>query len=887
MVRRRDTSPVGLKEPPQRQRQHQKESSRRSSLDLIRKQYNHQDQGMVEQSRHTPTTPAAEERSFKSESDRSFNSEPDKSFIGERSFIAELRASTFKTPARGRSFRSERETSDMDLDDEADEYRSMPGSRARDSMTLKSPVNRSDTSMNQDADLPLRISLGIHSSAPNRSPSVAKRSSDLMDTDRDRLVDAESKRSKSSPFLDTLVPIRFNSPEAESRTGSNSDILTREARAKFGDLSSTASASRSTGRSSAESASRLREPGVESSSAKKRVSDTNMERPIRSTTPTTTPHQRYGYGSAFTEGFAATSEEPTRSAVLRDGVQDGSANADVTRSSYDTAATLRDQVNGGSVEHRMNGVSSSSDSKMNRDSAAQKQAEHTNSHALAENQQDYPPWRQADRTDEEGSSVPANRPGRDEGEQSTRPKPITTTTTVRSEMTAFSSSFTGSSDAGTLRTKPSMTLPEKRTLGTRRPVGTSSNTLTSAFMPPSRLTKITTTNVKSVAGSSVESQVSATIQSDISSAIQTSSSNKITRAGGVQSTAKDAQQSGAEPNGTRPSTMATTSSTSTTGLLGRQGAPSRPPLTSNRVAAESSGVNGTNNGLSRTENQGSNSLRKPFAIPSSTVTAATTSTSKSVFALKKTTIRPVLPDGVPSTLLASSNSSASTRPPGSSLAMMQARIDQHTRESTPTHDAHSKSTRSTTELKTTTTGSSTLSLSSVISSRKESMSTAGNGVRAETQSSSRAAVTTDGGHVFAVPAPVQQPLIPPWDSNFAQPERRHVKTILPEINSDGEDHDPNNPDDPSTSRAKRKKTGVPEWASWEELHRMMESQKNLNPEEIFGPIPMLDVAEIFPGGQKKSSYRPRTSSAHWGASDALTPQEVIKYNEDMGWGSQE
>ncbi|KAF9122462.1 hypothetical protein BGW39_009728 [Mortierella sp. 14UC] len=167
------------------------------------------------------------------------------------------------------------------------------------------------------------------------------------------------------------------------------------------------------------------------------------------------------------------------------------------------------------------------------------------------------------------------------------------------------------------------------------------------------------------------------------------------------------------------------------------------------------------------------------------------------------------------------------------------------------------------------------------------MSTAGNGVRTETQSSSRASVTADGGHVFAVPAPVRQPLIPPWNSNPAQPERRHVKTILPEISSDGEDHDPNNPEDPSASRAKRKKTGVPEWASWEELHRMMENQKNLNPEEIFGPIPMLDVAEIFPGREKKSSYRPRTSSAHWGASDALTPQEVIKYNEDMGWSGQE
>ncbi|KAG0257659.1 hypothetical protein BGZ95_005176 [Linnemannia exigua] len=173
------------------------------------------------------------------------------------------------------------------------------------------------------------------------------------------------------------------------------------------------------------------------------------------------------------------------------------------------------------------------------------------------------------------------------------------------------------------------------------------------------------------------------------------------------------------------------------------------------------------------------------------------------------------------------------------------------------------------------------------------MTAVGNGIRTETtQASSRATVAADGGHVFAVPAPVRQPLVQPWMSNSAQQERRHFKTILPEINSDGEDHDVSNNDEPSMSSSstrstKRKKTSAPDWTSWEELYRQMENQKNLNPEEIFGPIPMLDVAEIFPGREKKMSFRSRTSSAHWGASDALTPQEVIKYNEDMGWGGQE
>ncbi|KAF9119927.1 hypothetical protein BGW39_011798, partial [Mortierella sp. 14UC] len=471
-ARQRDTGSIALKEPPQQQQQQRKESSRRPSLDLTRRQHSHQGQDKVAQSRHNPTTPA-EDRSFKSESDRSFDSEADKSFINERSFIAELRASTFKTPARGRSFRS-----DMEMDGEAGEYRSMPGSRARDSMTLKSPVNRSDTSMNQDTDLPLRISLGIHSSARNRSVSVAKRSSDLMEMDQDRLVDAENKRSKSSPFLDTLVPIRFNSPEAESRTGTKSDILKGEMRMKFGDSTSTTSAPRSAERASAESASRWREPEVEPLSAKNRVSDTNEQPLVASTTPTTTPHQRYGYGSTFAERSVTSSEETTRGAELRNDGKDVSSDAELTRSTYDMSTTLRGQVNGDSAEHRMDGISSSSDPKMDDDSTAQRQAERANSHAVTGNQQDYPPWRQADRTEEGDNSVPASRPGwsgaGDGAEQNNRPKP-TVTTTTKTEMMAFSSSFLGSSDAGTLRTKPSMTLPEKRTLGTRRPIGTSSN----------------------------------------------------------------------------------------------------------------------------------------------------------------------------------------------------------------------------------------------------------------------------------------------------------------------------------------------------------------------------------------------------------------------------
>ncbi|KAG0254320.1 hypothetical protein BGZ95_006086, partial [Linnemannia exigua] len=487
MAKRRDMSPVTLKEPQQHQQQQLKEEdSRRPSLDLTRKHSSYQDQDMGAHSRHTPTTPAEDrsfkseaERSFKSEADKSYNSEIDKSFYG-GSFIAELRASTFKTPAKAHSFRNERSTNDKEEDDEADEYRSMPGSKARDSMTLKSPVHRSDISMDQDIKSPLRTSLGIHNSARSRSPSfVTKRSSDLMETDQDRLVDAESKRSKSSPFLDSHVPIRFYSPEAESRTTTKSEGSTIQERTKFNDSTTTLSAFRSAERSSAERASHWRELEVESFSAKNRQSDANEQPPAASTTPTTTPRQRYGYGSPFAERPVTSNDEPARAARLRDGAHDKPNDASITRSPHDRSSALHGQVNGDSAEHRMNGSSSSSGTRMNGDSA-RRQADYKDSHTLPGKHQDHPPLRQAEQKKEEDSTLPTSRPGRsgagDDAEQSAGSKSVTTTTTatMKAESTAFTSSFIGS-DAGSLRPKAPMTLPEKRTLGTRRPVGTSSN----------------------------------------------------------------------------------------------------------------------------------------------------------------------------------------------------------------------------------------------------------------------------------------------------------------------------------------------------------------------------------------------------------------------------
>ncbi|KAF9319520.1 hypothetical protein BG003_008911, partial [Podila horticola] len=131
---------------------------------------------------------------------------------------------------------------------------------------------------------------------------------------------------------------------------------------------------------------------------------------------------------------------------------------------------------------------------------------------------------------------------------------------------------------------------------------------------------------------------------------------------------------------------------------------------------------------------------------------------------------------------------------------------------------------------------------------------------------------------FVAPAPARPPVLPSWAKSLNQRRPTLEKTILPEIRSEGED-------EPEDSESKSRRSSGPKWASWEDLEKAISEQSHLNPEDIFGPLPVLDMAEIFPG--KETTTRSRNSSAHWGAADRLTQQEVTKYNEDMGWLNKE
>ncbi|KAG0256291.1 hypothetical protein BG011_004632 [Mortierella polycephala] len=142
--------------------------------------------------------------------------------------------------------------------------------------------------------------------------------------------------------------------------------------------------------------------------------------------------------------------------------------------------------------------------------------------------------------------------------------------------------------------------------------------------------------------------------------------------------------------------------------------------------------------------------------------------------------------------------------------------------------------------------------------------------------SANSSADSGGSNSFLVPTTFRLPPVSTWATSRSQRHSNHTKTTLPDIGSDNEEDKCGDKDGKD-----KHGSGGPEWASFEELENAMSDQIRLNPEDIFGPIPVLDLAEIFPG--KETRFRSRKSSVHWGTADRLTPQEVLKYNQDMGW----
>lgn len=75
---------------------------------------------------------------------------------------------------------------------------------------------------------------------------------------------------------------------------------------------------------------------------------------------------------------------------------------------------------------------------------------------------------------------------------------------------------------------------------------------------------------------------------------------------------------------------------------------------------------------------------------------------------------------------------------------------------------------------------------------------------------------------------------------------------------------------------------VPDWARSPELIKQLEMQRAIDPDELFGEVPDIDMAAIFKGA-KVNRFRVRSSSAHWTGTDALTEREKVEYKVKMGY----
>ncbi|KAF1992595.1 hypothetical protein K402DRAFT_388240 [Aulographum hederae CBS 113979] len=96
----------------------------------------------------------------------------------------------------------------------------------------------------------------------------------------------------------------------------------------------------------------------------------------------------------------------------------------------------------------------------------------------------------------------------------------------------------------------------------------------------------------------------------------------------------------------------------------------------------------------------------------------------------------------------------------------------------------------------------------------------------------------------------------------SSPHYQPGETIaLPEIATDSEDEDSDN------------EFAAPDWVNSPALREQLSQQQLVDPQDIFGPIPPLQMEEIFKNKERQKKFRDRTSSANWNGADRLTEEE--------------
>ncbi|KAG0046251.1 hypothetical protein BGZ83_008552 [Gryganskiella cystojenkinii] len=694
-----------------------------------------------------------------------------------------------------------------DEDEDTSSFHTTPGSKARDSMQLFSPPMRLSADRDSDYDTP---GLSRERLASSR-PSLFKRANSYMDFDQAiNIEEAEYKRPKSSPFLDSIAPVRFGSPERADRSASGPSKSSSESDRMV------------------PSQSRTRYYSTASEPERRGIDELPTSSSHRNVTAVIKPRGQ--------DELSVSRSTSTR----QDGDEVSNDLVEIRRQASDelhrpvTEVAIYDERRTRNEPQPSRAMAEQADMEMNR---------------TAQEMRDLP---KGDRTFSRTSLLDL-------------PK----------------------------RTRVANALPEKRTIFQRSRLGQGPASQQQASVHATQTSRLTKTGSLSTQ----EAVISDLANSTTASASSTGA--KLSRANS-QSVLKDLKAAGSLGSVKAAPSFTATAATSVSSVL-RQGVP-RAPLPSMRP---------TESSLARSSTQ-SSLIRKPFQ------------TSKTALSLKRP-VRQVLPD---STLTAKSialapgsqsDLSKPARPPGSPKRERREMTPLETRLRELTPDVSAKPLLS---------SASGSTVSSLKETRSSSLLITGPLVSAQGNSKATSAVTlnltstTAAGNSSSSLAPSAlsqgkkasqrlqdslQQLIKSSKANFQtsnstltslQPADRsytnsswnsslrssgRAKTVLPEIPSEPEEEFDDTPLMNGSSAPPPQEPDIPPWAQSEELERALRAQASINPQEIFGALPPLDISSMLPSGDRQQPQR--LSSAQWGATDQLTTQEILKYNAAMGWST--
>ncbi|KAF9169843.1 hypothetical protein BGX21_011499 [Mortierella sp. AD011] len=750
-----------------------------------------------------------------------------------------------KTPSKGAigvrpiQLRLE-EDEDMEDMDGVEDFHTTPGSRARDSMTLISPAAWSGSSKGRDSSF--LGSTPLLDKLRGQKPSGIfsnRHSGQDMDMNQDILIhDSDYNRPRSSPFQDSIAPVRFGSPGAESSQKDVPVSKSKETERNPTPQSAIHTTSNDLLRREGifRNPTSVMAPSLEENTAK----HSNNQKPTQATGVLTSTNSLPLHTNDIYRGQIESDAMRTSSLL--------SLNRSRVNAPQEKPCNPKDSLgstNGPDV------VNSNEVSDITSKLSSHREDPRRPPDLISSE-------RKASEQAEKASVNPTSNNG-GIGEREAGSEVISRNVTSEAKDSNLGVPGTASSlmiDNPLPRSRVATTLPEKRIVGQRKPtapVSTSQSHAVGSQMPPSRLLKINSSLTQTNQASS--SQGTAAPNQPQPSTMHVT--NRIHKTG-VTSLFKDAQQQ-TQTTGAK----ATSSALSSSNLL-RQGVP-RAPLPSTK---------GTENSLARAESQ-------------SVLTRKLFSTSKSAFSLKKP-IRPVLPDSTLtaksialSGITASTTSKSGPTSPKKDSKKELTPVDSRLREQTPdvTPKVNGVSVQHSAS------GSAPIANTPAQSLKNSLVAIATSGRNKQNKETSSSATLqpeiNSNTNPFLVPAPVHCSSAPAWAQNQSRPRSSHEETILPEIESEGEDTV-----DQESGTSSSRRAPIPEWAEWDELEKAMRRQSHMNPEDIFGPLPALDMSEIFPGKEKRLRRR-RTSSAHWGVADRLTPQEVTRYNEDMGWSTKD